>query len=289
MSNTPDTKLAHHTFKPWWGYKKLPLICDPTPWSTRRYATDPAGFWKLEAQRQFLSDVHWNEPMQWNDAAAARGTRERVLCSPTPDLFDYNEELREWRQKLFNLIEATPHLDWLLPTRQGQAIKRALPPGYRLPRNAWLGVRIAEQRHVERYVGYLRAVPTDGIRFLYCEPLARHIDIRHLLQPLRGVRAIDWVVCGGESRNGAWPIHPEAVQYLQWQCKQAGVPFFFKQWGNWAPVEVVGVEAAGNRHVIEMTRWDGKPEDMVRVGKTTAGRVLDGQTWDEFPEPGRAG
>ena len=168
-------------------------------------------------------------------------------------------------------------------SRQGHAFKRLLPQGYVFPRNAWLGVQISEQRFVERYVSYLQAVPTVGIRFLYCEPLLEPIDIRPYLQSQRNTSHIDWVVCGGQSRNGAVPMHPEAVEFLQWQCEQAGVPFFFKQWGNWAPVEVVGLEGAGDRQVIEMSRFDGTAEDMVRVGKTVAGRVLDGQTWNQFP------
>jgi protein gp37 len=285
MSNEPVIQLAHHAFKPWWGYKRFPLIRDTSRWPTRDYAPDPAGFWEPDAQARFLSDAHWNTPVQWNDAAAAaRHQRERVLCAPTPDLFQYHEELRGWRPRLFNLIEATPHLDWLLLSRQGQAFKQMLPQGYAFPRNAWLGVHITEQRYVERYVSYLQAVPTAGIRFLYCEPLLEHIDIRRYLEPQGRVPRIDWVVCGGQSINGAEPTYPEAVESLQWQCEQAGVPFFFKQWGNWAPVENVGLEAAGDRHVIQLWRYDGRPEDMVRVGKRVAGRVLNGRTWDQFPE-----
>jgi len=75
MSNTPDTALAQHTFKPWWGYKTFPLIQDTSRWPFRDYAPNPAGFWEPEAQARFRSDAHWHTPVQWNDAAAARGTR----------------------------------------------------------------------------------------------------------------------------------------------------------------------------------------------------------------------
>lgn len=284
MSKNSLVKLAHHAFNPWWGYKKFPLTwkLDGLHWIESQ--TDPAGYWESHAQSRFLSDEHWNTPLPWNSTAEHRNQRERVLCAPTPDLFQDHDDLPGWRSRLLNLIEATPNLDWLLLTRHAYAIKRHLPQGYTLPRNAWLGVHVPDQHRADRYIPYLQAVPTDGVRFLYCEPLRQPIDIRRYLEPRRGIGRIDWVVCGGQSTNGAEPMHPGWVEYLQWQCEQAGVPFYFKQWGNWAPVEVVGIEAAGNRHVIEMTRCDGRPEDMVRVGKRVAGRVLFGQTWEQFPE-----
>ena len=108
-----------------------------------------------------------------------------------------------------------------------------------------------------------------------------------------GPDGIDWVIAGGESGPGARPMWPGWAQSLRDQCVRAGVPFFFKQWGEWAP----GSIGAGRmfdedpyRYVgayITTPPWD---EDlpgrqfMKRVGKKTAGRELDGRTWDEYPE-----
>jgi hypothetical protein len=90
---------------------------------------------------------------------------------------------------------------------------------------------------------------------------------------------IDWVICGGESGHGARPMHPDWARSLRDQCKAAGVPFFFKQWGDWWP----------------MSRTDGIHEfpfgsynvdsrfGFIKRGKRAAGRLLDGVEHSEFP------
>jgi protein gp37 len=76
---------------------------------------------------------------------------------------------------------------------------------------------------------------------------------------------LDWVVAGGEIGTGARPTHPDWLRMLRDQCVAAGVPFFFRQWGEWAP---------GERPA----------QTLVRAGKRAAGRLLDGRSWDEMPE-----
>jgi protein gp37 len=113
---------------------------------------------------------------------------------------------------------------------------------------------------------------------------------------------LDWIICGGESGKGARPMHPDWARSLRDQCAAAGVPFHFKQWGNWVPPEVMfdGAPPDRDRKLPVADWWGGKwdysedhvlreghPEhepDMWRVGKAAAGRVLDGRTHDEFPE-----
>jgi protein gp37 len=91
----------------------------------------------------------------------------------------------------------------------------------------------------------LRSVPA-AVRFLSIEPLLSPIPS----VPLAG---IDWVIVGGESGPGARPMEPDWVREIRDRCVGNGVPFFFKQWGG------------------------------VRKGRT--GRLLDGRTWDEMPQP----
>jgi protein gp37 len=83
-------------------------------------------------------------------------------------------------------------------------------------------------------------------------------------------QAISWVICGGESGKDARPMRPEWARSLRDQCHAAGVPFFFKQWGEHAPV-------------VNMFAHAGADERMERVGKKRAGALLDGMKWKEFP------
>lgn len=86
---------------------------------------------------------------------------------------------------------------------------------------------------------------------------------------------LDWVIVGGESGPGARPVHPDWVRSLRNQCVRAGVPFFFKQWGEWAPLDFGGDVRPGQ---------EIRPDiGMIRVGKKAAGRLLSGSTWDQMP------
>ena len=116
---------------------------------------------------------------------------------------------------------------------------------------------------------------------------------------------IDWVIVGGESGPGARPMHPEWARSLRDQCEAAGVPFLFKQWGEWVPYEHSaqppylhsqhGHEIDGHTlpdfesgdYDPEHSEWCMDWADMLlarKVGKRAAGRLLDGRTWDGFPK-----
>jgi len=108
---------------------------------------------------------------------------------------------------------------------------------------------------------------------------------------------IDWVIAGGESGPKARPMHPDWVRGLRDQCQAAGVPFFFKQWGEWVDEFHPACHDANgfvgsfkqSEAFVELVRDDaGKAIDfrglyMMRVGKDRAGRTLDGRERSEFP------
>lgn len=116
-----------------------------------------------------------------------------------------------------------------------------------------------------------------------------------------GLPSIDWVIVGGESGHNARPMHPQWARDIRDQCLAADVPFFFKQWGEWrngSGGEVRAAVLTNGRAVIPDTR-DGRkqldreiggqwnrfaPVTMSRVGKKTAGRLLDGREWNQFPQ-----
>jgi len=126
-----------------------------------------------------------------------------------------------------------------------------------------------------------------AVRFLSCEPLFGEINIRKYFTMLR---TLHWVIAGGESGHHARPMHPDWARGLRDQCKAAGVPFFFKQWGEWVGLEfkknqvdfdcAAGDVAAG----CCLTEIEFGGVDFVRPGKKKAGRLLDGREWNEFPE-----
>jgi protein gp37 len=113
---------------------------------------------------------------------------------------------------------------------------------------------------------------------------------------------LDWIITGGESGPRARPSHPDWFRSLRDQCQAAGVPFFFKQWGEWLPGEwgqppLIEWQDGQNedRHRVpcETTRDFDDGLDLVaegeihavfkRVGKKAAGAMLDGREWRELP------
>lgn len=111
---------------------------------------------------------------------------------------------------------------------------------------------------------------------------------------------VDWVIVGGESGANARPMHPDWARSLRDQCQAAGVPFLFKQWGEWAAVSESPVHPEATRlpgNLCRVTR-DGVTADhyvaistdggrqcyeLHRVGKKSAGRHLDGIEHNGFP------
>lgn len=94
---------------------------------------------------------------------------------------------------------------------------------------------------------------------------------------------LNWIVVGGESGPDARPMHPAWARSLRDQCAAAGVPFFFKQWGEWFPEcqwehnpDLVLPTEKGLMHIDQLP--------MHAVGKAAAGRTLDGVEHNAMPE-----
>ena len=190
--------------------------------------------------------------------------------------------------------------------------------------NVWLGVSVENQATADERIPLLLQTPA-AVRFVSCEPMLGPIDLTnvgsatrtssrlalnaltgHLERPCydrsqridtgKGSTSLDWVICGGESGPSARPMHPDWARLLRDQCQAAGVPFFFKQWGEWAPSydrdrddpDWRNVPAESSRRkLLNVAGGCGFHGERVvgflRVGKKAAGRELDGRTHDEVP------
>lgn len=273
MGKLSKIEWTHHTFNPWWGCTKISPACKhcyAESWA-KRVGKD---VWGHKADRRFFSDQHWREPLKWNAEAQEDGERRRVFCASMADVFERRADLNSWRDRLWQLIEATPSLDWLLLSKRPQNFRIYLP-WKKLPSNIWLGATTETQRFFDERIDHLLEVDAS-VHFLSCEPLLGELDISRYESA-----GIDWVIAGGESGHGARPMNPGWVKNLRDQCQAAGIPFHFKQWGHWSPDQPE--TDLHTKRIITVDDIEGATR-LFGVGKGLAGRNLDGVTWDQFPQ-----
>ena len=128
-----------------------------------------------------------------------------------------------------------------------------------------------------------------AVRFVSVEPMLGPIDLDDI--KYHG-QTIDWVICGGESGSKARPMHPDWVRSLRDQCKAAGVPFLFKQWGSWYPRDgksnpipktpTIRLTDAGENGSV-LGSAGGNDVWMEKRSKHLTGRTLDGVIHDGYP------
>lgn len=184
--------------------------------------------------------------------------------------------------------------------------------------NVWLGTSVENQRTADERVPHLLSTPA-AVRFLSVEPLVGPVDlgigdphkdhesddvhgyphprvcltcstedsdVEYFRRDCAGEVGLGWVIVGGESGKGAAPMHPDWVRSIRDECIDAGVPFLFKQWGEWTPCTDRPTHrvAYGGEHYLNAPTCLMSHEELIRrAGKKAAGRELDGRTWDEYP------
>lgn len=167
---------------------------------------------------------------------------QRVFVCSMSDLF-HPKVPDEFIVQVFTVMMMADRHDFQVLTKRPQRMASFIATHHFLPKNVWLGTSIESDRYTWR-ADRLRETPA-AVRFLSLEPLLGPL-------PSLDLTGIDWVIVGGESGPKCRPVDPGWVRDIRDQCIDAGVAFFFKQWGGRAP-------------------------------KVT-GRELDGRTWSEYPE-----
>ena len=300
MSNHTTIEWTNTTWNPVTGCTKVSPGCDNCYAETiaNRFAGGPAfpkGFEVMVRPDKVNDPLRWRKP-------------RKVFVNSMSDLF-HDKVPDEWLADIFAVMAtAQRHTFQVLTKRHGRmksimsnpefvekvksrAIGKGLPVAeWVWPLlNVWLGVSVEDQKRADLRIPALLDTPS-AVRFLSCEPLLGPVDLNGPAD-INGHR-IDWVIVGGESGRSARPMHPDWVRSLRDQCVDAGVPFFFKQWGEWAPESVCATEKGAKSALY--VEYDGATRpaargargDAVTVqrnGKNNTGRVLDGDVWDEFP------
>lgn len=291
------------------------------PYEGLAYRNESGAHWTGKVR---LIEEHLEDPLRWKKPA-------RIFVNSMSDLFHESLSFGQIFRVLMVMQQCPRHEFQVLTKRPARmkeffewlniwGIPTALAMGfseyYEWPYpNVWLGISCEDQKSFDERWPYLRDTPT-WTRWLSLEPLLGPINARSALiedhyycdvsddpdDPTPAHRcspAVNWVVVGGESGPHARPMHPDWARSLRDQCVSAGVPFFFKQWGEFVPladrpeilseenehdiyrdrIKIRGVNRAGDRK----TCAEDEGGEVVRVGKKAAGRLLDGREWSEYP------
>jgi protein gp37 len=243
MAENSAIEWCDHTFNPWWGCVKV------SPGCKNCYAAEGRGspYWGPDAPRRFMKDSTWENPLKWDEKAERLGIRYKVFCGSMCDVFEDREDLIEPRDKLFQLIDATPYLDWQLLTKRPENIRRLWPFGYYDDQfswpNIWLGASIENQEQADIRIPQLLKIPAK-VRFQSCEPLLEEIEFFRVHANPFGKELtysglmvhINWVIVGGESGPRKRPFNPDWARSIRDQCKEANIPFFMKQIDKVKPI-----------------------------------------------------
>lgn len=351
------TRREGYTFNPVIGCSKVHDGCRncyaEAEFDKRRHTAN----WGPHGTRVVTSGDNWRKPLKWNRDAAAMNEQRLVFCASLADVFeDFQGPLQNhagWRtviqdcgdgieniahvdpslttapsgtrwatmhdvrRQLFQLIDRTPNLIWLLLTKRPENIARmwadcSVEPNLQAHSdarsNVWLGTSISNQESANEQIPHLLACRhLSPVLFLSCEPLLGPIDLMQIrdarrfpdcahFNVLHGLMvhedddsqyteepSIDWVIAGGESGLHARPMHPHWARSLRDQCLDADVPFFFKQWGEWSANEIDPQTATFPAALNDVRDQIEAVVEFCKVGKKAAGDRLDGVQWHQFP------
>lgn len=275
MSDQSRIEWTEATWNPVVGCSRVSAGCDhcyAIRMTGRLQAMGVTGYEGLVADGDWTGEVRClperlDVPRYWRKP-------RRIFVNSMSDLFHPGVPT-SFIEQVWDMMASTPQHTYQVLTKRPARMAALFgddSPREPLP-NVWLGTSVEAAYQTWR-IGKLRDT-VAAMRFVSLEPLIGPI-------PALNLDGIGWVIVGGESGPGARRMRVEWVQEIRDQCVAAGVPFFFKQWGEWVHVdqipemEWVSLDAAVN--------LASDPREYWRVGKRRAGRLLDGQTWDEMPE-----
>jgi protein gp37 len=203
-----------HTFNPWVGCTKVSPGCAHCYAEALMDKRWGKAKWGKGNPRTLAADAYWKKPLAWNKRALKSGMRELVFCASLADVFD-EEVPHEWRARLFDLIEATKGLAWLLLTKRPEFIKQHLREigRERVPDNVWLGTSVEDDARACRLL-YLLHQPAT-VHWVSAEPLLGPVDWSPYLLPNPTGGIVDWIVFGGESTQAGAPARECQLTWIR--------------------------------------------------------------------------
>lgn len=250
MGKETGISWTDHTFNPWWGCTKVSPGCDHCYAETVDAKWGGERHWGKGAPRRTFGAAHWRQPLLWDKAAAEAGVVRKVFCASMADVMD-DEAPQGERERLWELIDRTPHLVWQLLTKRPQRYGRYLPAAGFAHNNVWLGAttenqefyllrkqRLLDAAQTLQYRRPYRPGATEAPRvvtFVSYEPALGPITLRDTgMLP-------DWMIFGGETGADRRLMNMRWAENARDECAEFGVKFFMKQMSAFAPKQAAAL------------------------------------------------
>lgn len=232
MGRETGISWTDHSFNPWWGCTAVSAGCDHCYAEAFDKRTGGSHWGKGQPRRVF-GKKHWAEPLTWNTSAMQAGKPALVFCASMADVMD-DEAPEGQRERLWALIDATPHLTWQLLTKRPQRYGRYLPAQFK-HKNVWLGTTTEDQPNYDlRWPLLFDATAIRGlVSFVSYEPALGPLRLRHWANWLPA--GPDWLIFGGESGPGRRPMERQWLEDVKADCELTGTRLFVKQFSGATP------------------------------------------------------
>lgn len=305
MAERSKIEWTDATVNFWWGCTKVGPPCDHCYAETLDKRHHGGAHWGTGAPRLKIkgaADLIQRLNRGHAKFFAEHGRRRGVFMHSMSDLFD-NEVPAEWRGEAYRCAQACESLDIRFLTKRVGNVAKMVPGWWRdgeWPQHITLMITIGDQAEADRDIPKLLALKREfGIRLvgISYEPALGPVDFwqdgdgslaggepynrNDPMQERYGAPRLDWIIMGGESGANARPMHPDWARSVRDQCAAAGVPFFFKQWGEWLP-DHQHYDATLYANASHGHKFNDQTIT-VRVGKARAGRLLDGVEHNGIP------
>ena len=285
------------TFNAWRGCIKCATECKFCYADVFMKSRRKLNLWGPTARRLFASESTWRR-LAWLDRLALKlGHPIKVFCHSLSDVFETlpaghpdASAMTAARARLFGEVEARKNVVFIFCTKRIEDVMGMVPAHWRssFPPNLWILGTAGTQANVDRIVPELLKIPA-AVLGLSIEPMLTPIQLPNAFLALGGR---GWAICGGESGNlkqAIRPTHPDWFRDLRDQCDAAGLPFFFKQVGDWSHDSLIAPGSALAKRVAALdpngklvhTWHDGSRS--YRLSKRANGRELDSREWNQFP------
>lgn len=331
MGTDSEIAWCDHTLNFWRGCTKVSAGCDNCYMyrQAKQYGWDPTVVTRC-------GESIWRQPNIFNPQASPVEYKwkagDRVFVCSWSDFF--HEDADQWRHAAWAVIRGRPDLNWIITTKRIEEAYACLPDDFNSEDypNIMFMPTCENQEMADK-----RIPPALELKEMYrwikigvsIEPILGAINLEYIkdfshpnkfvkyerIYALSGERSIignritneklDQVIVGGESGPGARPMHPDWARGVRDQCVATGVPFFFKQWGEWLHLSqnnltaftrtdrktslrepiYKATDATGKIIGCGITDyWENGQGTFIRVGKKKAGCLLDGKEWRQYPK-----